>query len=61
MLIKIIIIFLGFMALIGIIGRALFPSALPRALRKDRKAATCPKCGRYQIGRKPCDCGGRSK
>lgn len=59
MLIKIIIVFLGFMALVAMVGRALFPSAMPRVLRKDRRPTVCRACGRHLIGKKPCDCGGR--
>ena len=61
MLVKTILVFLGLMVLVALIGRALFPSALPRALRKDRKPPVCAKCGRYLIGRKTCDCGGKAK
>lgn len=61
MLFKIIIVFLGLMALVALIGRALFPSALPRVLRKRARAPVCAKCGRYLIGRKTCDCGGKAK
>ena len=61
MLVKVIIVFLGFMALIAFIGRALFPSALPPVLRKRQGAPRCRKCGRYLIGQKTCDCGGRAK
>jgi hypothetical protein len=61
MLFKIILVFLGLMVLVALIGRALFPSALPRVLRKNSKAPVCAKCGRYLIGRKTCDCGGKAK
>jgi hypothetical protein len=61
MLLKTILVFLGLMVLVALIGRALFPSALPRALRKDRKPPVCGTCGRYLIGRKTCDCGGKAK
>jgi hypothetical protein len=61
MLVKVIIVFLGFMALIAFIGRALFPSALPRILQKRKGHPRCGKCGRYLIGRKTCDCGGKAK
>lgn len=58
MLWKIIVIFLGLMVLIALIGRALFPTALPRVLQKG--PAKCPKCGRYLMGKKSCDCRGRA-
>ena len=61
MLFKIILLFLLAMFLVAIIGRALFPSALPRVLRKRKGAPRCGKCGRYLIGRGGCDCGGRAK
>jgi hypothetical protein len=61
MLVKVIFVFLGLMVLVALIGRALFPSALPRVLRKKAVAPVCPRCGRYLIGRKTCDCGGKTK
>lgn len=61
MLFKIILLFLLAMFLVAIVGRALFPSALPRVLRKRKGAPRCGKCGRYLIGRGGCDCGGRAK
>jgi hypothetical protein len=61
MLYKIILVFLGLMVLVALIGRALFPSALPRLMRKDRKAQICASCGRHLIGTGTCDCGGRAK
>jgi hypothetical protein len=61
MLLKVILVFLGLMVLIALIGRALFPSALPRLMRKDKGPAHCAKCGRFLIGRKTCDCGGKAK
>lgn len=60
MLLKIIIVFLGGMVLVAMIGRVLFPSALPPVLRK-KKPPVCKSCGRYLIGRKTCDCGGSAK
>ena len=61
MLFKTIIVFLGLMVLIALIGRAIFPSALPRVLQKRAAPPVCAKCGRYLIGTKTCDCGGRAK
>ncbi|WP_135447931.1 MULTISPECIES: hypothetical protein [Tabrizicola] len=60
MLLKIIIVFLGGMVLVAMIGRVLFPGALPRVLRKKSAPPVCAKCGRYLIGRKTCDCGGKA-
>jgi len=61
MLVKIIIIFLGLMGLVAFVGRVLFPSALPKVLRKKSSPPVCGKCGRYLIAAKQCDCGGRAK
>ncbi|MCU0905045.1 MAG: hypothetical protein MUE83_14430 [Tabrizicola sp.] len=61
MLLKIIFVFLGAMVLIALIGRALFPGALPRIMRKRKTAPVCKQCGRYLIGTKTCDCGGKAK
>jgi hypothetical protein len=62
MLFKIILVFLGLMALVALVGRALFPGALPKVLRKKvTPPPVCSKCGRYLIGRTTCDCGGKRK
>jgi hypothetical protein len=61
MLFKTILVFLGLMVLVALVGRVLFPSALPRIMRKDKGLPRCTKCGRYVLGRKACDCGGRAK
>jgi hypothetical protein len=61
MIVKVIILFLGLMAIVALIGRALFPSALPRVMRKRQGAPRCGKCGRYLIGQTTCDCGGKAK
>ena len=61
MLVKIILVFLGLMVVVALVGRALFPSALPRAMRKRAAPPVCAKCGRYLIGRKTCDCGEKTK
>ena len=61
MLVKVIFVFLGLMVLVALIGRALFPSALPRVLRKRQAAPVCAKCGRYLIGQATCDCGDKRK
>jgi len=61
MLVKIIFLFLLAMVLVALIGRAFFPSSLPRMMQKRRGAPRCAKCGRYLIGSKTCDCGGRAK
>lgn len=61
MLFKVIIVFLGLMVLVALIGRVLFPSALPRVMRKSDGPPRCDKCGRYLIGTRTCDCGGKAK
>lgn len=61
MLLKIIFLFLLAMVLVALIGRAFFPSALPRVMRKRAGAPRCGKCGRYFIGQKTCDCGDKAK
>lgn len=60
MLLKIFILFLGGMALIGLIGKALFPGAISRTVKKRAalaKPSRCRACGRYLIGKGGCDCG----
>jgi hypothetical protein len=60
MLVKILILFLGGMALIGLIGKWLFPGAIRRAVTKRMslaKPSRCAECGRYLIGQGGCDCG----
>lgn len=57
MLFKIILLFLIAMVLVALIGRAFFPSALPRVMRKSAGLRTCSKCKRPLIGNRPCDCG----
>ena len=58
MLVKVVILFLAGMALIGLIGKWLFPGAITRAVsrRVGAKPATCQRCGRYVIGKSGCDC-----
>lgn len=55
MLVKIILVFLLAMALVGMIGKVLFPGAGARLGRK--RSAYCPDCGRPRIGKGPCACG----
>ena len=52
MLSKIVVVFLLVMVVIGMIGKAFARPGRGRAL----PAAKCPRCGRYRIGRDPCDC-----
>ena len=51
MLSKIVVLFLVFIAVLGIFGKLRMPGA---ARLSDKR---CPKCGRFRIGRGPCDCG----
>lgn len=60
MLFKVIFVFLLAMVLIALVGRAFFPSALPRAMRRSVGVKTCPKCKRPLVGNRPCDCGGKT-
>lgn len=57
MLVKVIIFFLLVMALIGMVGKVLFPGAVPRITRQSGKY--CSNCGRPLIG-KSCDCKGKA-
>lgn len=61
MLFKIIIVFLGAMVLVAMIGRVLFPTALPRVMRKSSGAPRCARCDRPLIGQQTCDCRGKAK
>lgn len=53
MLVKIILLFLLAMGLVGMIGKLLFPNALPKFSRRGTRA--CARCGRPLIG-KSCNC-----
>lgn len=58
MLIKLVVVFLGAMAVLALLGNLLFPGALMRGVKKrltGAKPATCGRCGRYVLG-KGCDC-----
>ncbi|WP_216824627.1 hypothetical protein [Paragemmobacter aquarius] len=45
------------MAAIGMIGNAIAPGSVKRVLRRQLpKAASCPRCGRYLLGKTGCDC-----
>ncbi|CUH66102.1 hypothetical protein TG4357_02237 [Thalassovita gelatinovora] len=50
MIFKVIVLFLAGMAVLAMFGKFRFPG-------QDRlKAAKCPRCGRYRIGKGPCPC-----
>jgi hypothetical protein len=50
MLVKVVVLFLVAMAVLAMFGRL----RLPRLGRKD--ARKCTRCGRFLIGKGPCDC-----
>lgn len=51
MMLKIVALFLVFIAILGMFGKLRFPG------QKRLAAAKCAKCGRYRIGKGPCNCG----
>ncbi|PRX33890.1 hypothetical protein SAMN05216257_104188 [Meinhardsimonia xiamenensis] len=51
MLIKAVSLFLVFIAVLAIFGKLRVPGVGRIASRK------CDRCGRYRIGKGPCDCG----
>lgn len=53
MLTKIVFLFLAFIAVLGMLGKLHWLGG------KRLRAAKCPGCGRYRIGKGPCPCGGR--
>lgn len=54
MILKIVTLFLVFIAVLGMFGKLRW--ILPR--RPARLASTtCPACGRHKIGKGPCPCG----
>lgn len=58
MLTKVAILFLAGMVLMALVGRALFPGKLRLRRTRAARPQTCPDCGRFVIGKGPCDCGG---
>lgn len=52
MIVKIVFLFLIAMGVLAMFGRLRFPGQNRLSSRK------CPKCGRFRIGKGPCDCGG---
>ncbi len=60
MLVKTVFVFLLGMVLVAMIGRALFPAKF-KAMVARRAPGTCPRCGRYQIGKGDCACGAKRK
>jgi len=51
MIVKIVVLFLVAMGVLAMFGRLRFPG---RRTLTNRK---CPRCGRYRLGRGPCECG----
>jgi hypothetical protein len=51
MIVKIVMLFLAFMAVLAMFGRLRVPGAQRLASRK------CPRCGRFRLGKSPCPCG----
>jgi len=50
MIFKVIALFLVFMSVLAMFGRLRYPG-------KDRiDAMKCPRCGKFRIGKSPCDC-----
>lgn len=60
MVVKIVFLFLAFMAVLAIFGRLRVPGSktLGRLRKGALEARKCPSCGRYRIGKDPCPCGG---
>jgi len=54
MLVKIVSFFLIFMVVLAMFGRLKMPGMNRIATQK------CQRCGRYKLGKGPCNCGGRA-
>ena len=54
MIVKVVVLFLVFIAVLGMFGRLRFPGQ-ERLLRLTSRK--CPACGRPRIGKGPCPCG----
>ncbi|MDF0602794.1 hypothetical protein P1J78_18800 [Psychromarinibacter sp. C21-152] len=54
MIVKIVVLFLVGMGVLAMFGKLKMPK-LPG--QKHLDARKCPRCGRYRIGKGPCDCG----
>ncbi len=58
-MIKAVLVFLVIMAVIAMIGNALFPGALTQSVKNRlrlKPAAKCNSCGRHLIGTQGCSC-----
>ncbi|WP_417206143.1 hypothetical protein [Antarctobacter sp.] len=59
MIVKIVALFLAFIAVLGFFGKLRVPGAHQLGKLRDRArlgSKKCPHCGRYRIGKGPCDC-----
>ena len=59
-MVKAVLLFLIVMAVLAMFGRLRFPGGrknLPGKPGPLGKPGTCPKCGRFLIGKSGCDCG----
>ncbi|WP_323766564.1 hypothetical protein [Antarctobacter sp.] len=59
MIVKIVTLFLVFIAVLGFFGKLRVPGARKLGQLRDRArlaSTKCPHCGRYKIGKGPCDC-----
>ncbi|MCP5074500.1 MAG: thymidine kinase [Rhodobacteraceae bacterium] len=56
-MVKVVTLFLIFMLVMGMFGKLRMPK-LPKLRRRDKVQAStkCPKCGRYNLTGKTCDC-----
>jgi hypothetical protein len=50
MIVKIVVLFLVFMGVMAMFGKLRFPG------QQKLASAKCPKCGRFRIGKGPCNC-----
>ncbi|SMX38301.1 hypothetical protein [Maliponia aquimaris] len=60
MIVKIVFLFLIFIGVLAMFGRLRVPGARQLRNLRDKarlSSAKCPKCGRYRIGKGPCECG----
>ena len=55
MIVKIVTLFLIFMAVLAMFGKLRLPKNLPGRSRLSTRR--CPECGRLRIGKGPCACG----
>ncbi len=53
-MVKVVSLFLIGMLVLAMFGKLRFPG------QKRLESAKCPKCGRYRIGKGPCDCEDRT-